>query len=336
MLYWPGTADTGAKNEMRNKWGWLIFLLAVLAIFPALGEDNAALAPYPLPENMTRALPRLEESGFLAPGEAPYTYASREEGLWLYIDETLRVEIHRMADAGIPLVWFESYVSCRGEEALQTYQAGSGKSESHFKMPDQLAREAGFVFATSDDFYGYRVLNQYKLGTLIRDGVVISDQQSPYSDQRFPAMDILAVYPDGRLKTYLSDGVTAGELLAEGVETAFCFGPVLVRDGEIDPRVEKGGIYTDLEPRHALGMIAPGRYVFLTALGRRSDSRGTGLRWMARKMRDLGAVEAFNLDGGNSLSLIFQGEIINRAPGNTNNRPITSLIGFGQMENAAK
>lgn len=300
-----------------------------LGIAPAWGEELPALSPYALPAAISDAL-SLDANGFLAAGEAPYTYASREEGLWLYIDEALRIEIHRMADNRIPLVWFESYVSCQGEAALETYQAGSGRSESHFKMPDQLAREAGFIFATSDDFYGYRVLNQYKLGTLIRDGVILSDQQSPYSDQRFPAMDILAVYPDGSLKTYFSDGTTAQALVEEGVETAFCFGPVLVREGKIDPRVEKGGIYADLEPRHAIGMIAPRRYVFLTALGRRSDSQGTGLRWMARKLQALGAEEAFNLDGGNSLSLVFMGEIINRAPGNTNNRPITSLIGFGK------
>ena len=57
-----------------------------------------------------------------------------------------------------------------------------------------------------------------------------------------------------------------------------------------------------------------------------------GLKWMAEKMQELGVQEAFNLDGGNSLSLIFMGDIINRAPGNTNNRPITSVLGFGTME----
>ena len=310
----------------------LCLALLIVTVFPALGEETPALTPYELPAAIQAAL-RVDESGFLAPGEAPYTYASRDEGLWLYVTQDLRIEIHRKADTKKPLVWFESYVSCRGEEALKTYMTGSGKSESHFKSPDVVAREAGFVFATSDDFFGYRVLNNYNVGTIVRNGVIQSDKQVAPNPERFPAMDILAIQPDGSLKTYPSNGATAQGLLNEGIQDVFCFGPILVHEGEIDARVKKNsGSYGDLEPRHAIGSIAPNRYLFLNTLGRRTDSKGAGLKWMAEKMQELGVQEAFNLDGGNSLSLVFMGDIINRAPGNTNNRPITSVLGFGTME----
>lgn len=315
----------------------LALILCAALLFSALpvfapAEELPALAPYELPEKILSAL-SLDAEGFLTAGSDPYVYASREEGLWLYVTENLRIQIHRMENPRKPLVWFESYVSCRGEEALKTYMTGSGKSESHFKSPDAVAREAGFVFATSDDFFGYRVLNNYNVGTIVRNGVVQSDKQVAPNPERFPAMDILAIQPDGSLKTYPSNGATAQGLLNEGIQDVFCFGPILVHEGEIDARVKKNsGSYGDLEPRHAIGSIAPKRYLFLTTLGRRTDSKGTGLKWMAEKMQELGVQEAFNLDGGNSLSLIFMGDIINRAPGNTNNRPITSVLGFGTME----
>jgi len=72
--------------------------------------------------------------------------------------------------------------------------------------------------------------------------------------------------------------------------------------------------------------------VFVSVLGRRSTSEGVKLKWVADKMVELGCEEAFNLDGGNTLTLVFMGDIINRAVNSTNNRTLTSLIGFGRVE----
>jgi len=226
----------------------------------------------------------------------------------------------------------ETYVTCRGDEKLQTYVGGTGKSESHFKMPKELAKESGFIFATSDDFYGFRVLNNFRVGSVVRNGEVLHNQQAPYSNERFPVLDLMAIFPGGEMKTYYSDETTAEELKAQGAEQVFCFGPVLIRDGVMDERVQNPQNYADLEPRHAIGMLSPNHYVFVSVLGRRSTSEGVKLKWVADKMVELGCEEAFNLDGGNTLTLVFMGDIINRAVNSTNNRTLTSLIGFGRVE----
>lgn len=294
---------------------------------PAAKEEKSAPAPRP----MTGApqLPETDEEGFMLPGAEPYVYASRETGHWYYITQNLRIEIHKYSNPSIPLEWFESYVSCRGDEKLQTYVGGSGKAESHFKVPKDLAKEAGFVFATSDDFYGFRVLNNYRVGSVMRNGEVLHNQQAPYSSERFPVLDVMAIFPGGEMKTYYSDETTAEALKAQGAEQVFCFGPVLIRDGVMDERVQNPRNYADLEPRHAIGMLSPNHYVLVSVLGRRSTSEGVKLKWVADKMMELGCREAFNLDGGNTLTLVFMGDVINRAPTNTNNRTLTSLIGFG-------
>ena len=74
-------------------------------------------------------------------------------------------------------------------------------------------------------------------------------------------------------------------------------------------------------------MIEPYHYVVLTVKGRADDSKGTYLPWLADRMLSLGAVEAMNLDGGGTVSLVFNGKMLNK--GTKNLRNVTSMIGFG-------
>ena len=53
-------------------------------------------------------------------------------------------------------------------------------------------------------------------------------------------------------------------------------------------------------PRTGLGVTADGRVLMVTVDGRRKKSKGVTLGEMGQLMRSLGAVHAFNLDGGGS------------------------------------
>ena len=61
------------------------------------------------------------------------------------------------------------------------------------------------------------------------------------------------------------------------------------------------------EPRMAIGQIAPLDYVLVLAEGRSKDSRGVNHEELAGFMFDLGCMQAFNLDGGNSATMVFNG-----------------------------
>ncbi|MBQ8137335.1 MAG: phosphodiester glycosidase family protein, partial [Clostridia bacterium] len=78
------------------------------------------------------------------------------------------------------------------------------------------------------------------------------------------------------------------------------------------------------------GMIEPWHYVILTAKGRSDDSKGIYLDWLADRMLYLGATEAMNLDGGGTVSLIFNGKMLNKTTKNL--RSVTSIITFGQID----
>ena len=80
----------------------------------------------------------------------------------------------------------------------------------------------------------------------------------------------------------------------------------------------------------AMGMTADGTILMVDVLGRRRDAVGVTFPWLAERMKALGAVEALNLDGGNTTCMIFMGNIINR-PVNTKKseiRTLTSMVGL--------
>jgi len=61
------------------------------------------------------------------------------------------------------------------------------------------------------------------------------------------------------------------------------------------------------EPRMAIGQIGPLSYVLVLAEGRSKDSKGVSHEELANFMFDLGCMQAFNLDGGNSATMVFNG-----------------------------
>jgi exopolysaccharide biosynthesis protein len=88
--------------------------------------------------------------------------------------------------------------------------------------------------------------------------------------------------------------------------------PWLVRDGQprtADDDASCANLCASTHPRTAIGLDASGRHlIVLLAAGRRGDVKGLTLAQTAQLMRELGAVQAFNLDGGGSSTLLVGGE----------------------------
>lgn len=88
--------------------------------------------------------------------------------------------------------------------------------------------------------------------------------------------------------------------------------PWLVRDGHArtaDDDASCAYLCAQTHPRTAVGLDASGRQlIVLLAAGRRGDVKGLTLAQTAALMRELGAQQAFNLDGGGSSTLLIAGE----------------------------
>jgi hypothetical protein len=80
-------------------------------------------------------------------------------------------------------------------------------------------------------------------------------------------------------------------------------------------------------PRTAVGVRQDGRILFVTIDGRRSDvSVGATIDELRGVMRALGAVDALNLDGGGSTTLVVDGEIKNTPSDETGARPVADAV----------
>ncbi|MBQ4552401.1 MAG: phosphodiester glycosidase family protein [Clostridia bacterium] len=284
-----------------------------------------------LPEE-TVQLPALNAEGFLADDSAaPFIHSDRNDGHWYYISRNLYIEIIRKYTPRQNITWFETEIRCTPESMPQSLLAQGAKEPGHnFLSPKVIAEQYDAIFAISDDFYGHRWYNKGTQGVIIRNGEIKSEKTLPANNKKWPYLEIIALFDDGSMKVFESDEHTAEEYLAMGVTDTYAFGPILVRDGVIDPSLYDKTIvrYTDDEPRMAMGCIAPYHYIIVSAKGRTNDSDGVTMSWLAERMKALGCENALNLDGGNTVALYFMGDVLNKVVNSTSYRDISSMIGF--------
>lgn len=114
------------------------------------------------------------------------------------------------------------------------------------------------------------------------------------------------------------------------VEQAVGGGPWLVRDGQvaIDSEAEgfpKGEFVDQRHPRTALGVMQDGKLLLITVDGRQESSSGVSLTELAGIMKRYGAVNAINLDGGGSTTMVVGGGVIN-TPSDGRERPVADAL----------
>lgn len=80
-------------------------------------------------------------------------------------------------------------------------------------------------------------------------------------------------------------------------------------------------------PRTALGILPDGRVLLLVVDGRRpTHSLGMTLVELAMALRALGAVDAMNLDGGGSSTMVVGGRLVNLPSDETGERPVADAL----------
>lgn len=183
-----------------------------------------------------------------------------------------------------------------------------------------IAEDNDALFAINGDYYGFR-----DTGIVIRNGVVYRDE---------PARTGLAFYTDGRVEVYDETATTADELLADGAWNTLSFGPAVVEDGAVVAGIDDVEVDTNFgnhsiqgaQPRTAVGVIDENHLVFVVVDGRATGySRGVTMTELADIMIGLGATTAYNLDGGGSSTMYYDGEVVNQ-PSNGGERGTSDIL----------
>ncbi len=185
-------------------------------------------------------------------------------------------------------------------EYLKTAFTKSAYGKNVTEKTSSIADRVGAILAINGDYYGAQ-----ETGYVIRNGVLYRSTGSSDNED-------LVIYSDGSFEIISEGDVTAEELLASGAVQVLSFGPALVESGEISVTVdEEVGKAKTSNPRTAIGIISDLHYVFVVADGRTGESAGLSLYELAEFMQSLGVEAAYNLDGGGSSTMVFNGEVIN-------------------------
>lgn len=106
--------------------------------------------------------------------------------------------------------------------------------------------------------------------------------------------------------------------------------PQLIRNGrvEITSEAEKilPAFVSDLHPRTAIAKLKSGHLLLVTVDGRQTASIGMSLNMLAELLVEFGAVEAINLDGGGSTTMVIRNKLVNKPSDATGERPVSDAI----------
>jgi exopolysaccharide biosynthesis protein len=203
--------------------------------------------------------------------------------------------------------------------ALRSAFAQDEFGENITETTSDIAEDNDALFAINGDYYGFR-----DTGIVIRNGVVYRDEG---------AREGLAFYLDGTVEVYDETTTDAASLLADGAWNTLSFGPALLEDGEVIDGIESVEVDTNIgnysiqgdQPRTAVGVIDDNHLVFVVVDGRSESSDGMTLTELAELMQSLGATTAYNLDGGGSSTMYYDGEVINE-PSNGGERGTSDIL----------
>jgi exopolysaccharide biosynthesis protein len=204
---------------------------------------------------------------------------------------------------------------------LKTALAKSAYGKNVTETTSEMAESNNAVLAINGDYYGAQ-----EKGYVLRNGVL-------YRNTAEKGQEDLVIYEDGSFEIIVEDEITAEELLEKGAVQILSFGPALITDGKVSvTENDEVGRAMASNPRTAIGIIDDLHYVFVVSDGRTDESQGLTLYQLSQFMESLGADTAYNLDGGGSSSMVFQGVLVNN-PTTTGNsikeRSVSDIVYIG-------
>ncbi len=204
---------------------------------------------------------------------------------------------------------------------LKTAFAQSAYGKNVTEKTSEIAENVNAILAINGDYYGAQ-----ERGYVIRNGVL-------YRSTAKSGNEDLVIYADGSFEIISEDDITAEELLEKGAQNVLAFGPTLVENGSVSvTEGEEVGKAMASNPRTAIGIIDENHYVFVVADGRTSENEGLSLYELAEFMESLGVQTAYNLDGGGSSTMYFNGEVVNQPTTNGHSieeRRVSDIVYIG-------
>ena len=267
---------------------------------------------------------------------APVAGALAEDGM-SYHDDSLSVYIETEYHNNTKVYFVYVYIT--DPTQLRTVVAGQPKSKTTRKA-SLMAEENNAVLAVNGDFYSF---NQKSPGIIYRNGERIRVNPKPDYDQLFidDKGDLTPIsWPtDKKDFTTYAEEVFEHYTQEHTLINAFCFGPALIIDGvvqEFDYHKKVSCGYPTPDQRLVFCQLSELSYMLVACECWKQGDGQTGLSIpeMTELCAAKGAVQAYNLDGGNSLSILLCGQRINgynEVDSHVKEREIKDIIYFATL-----
>ena len=347
---------------MKNSKAFRLFLrlstlMLMLSLLPvcALGESSTgtpettvedtypwALGDYLLPIDFTPGA---------VPNEKGYSSSKDASGneVLSYEDSTIRVTISQVPY--LKTVVYVADIVITDPSQLRTAAMDQGDFAKKGRAKEEqkgFIRQAGRMNAViainGDSSYADE---KRKFGIIFRQGVHVDTDYrlDPKGEHR---MDLLLIDENGDFHGIHS--AQAGDLddpsvyKGKKIFNIFAFGPILVENGEAltdfqgaDTNQKKlGGTWMNMasqeaRTRMAIGQVGPLHYKLFTSVGNYNHHTGLTLVELAAFIASQDVQIAYNLDGGDSARMIFNGKQVNPKTGDP--RALWDMIYFASAEN---
>lgn len=255
-------------------------------------------------------------------GPAPYepVRSCYSDDRTRYEDESIQVSIEQQVAFGTNI--YIARVKLTDPSQLRTATAGKPKSKV-VRTVGSMAAENNAVFAINGDFFSY-----HNAGVIVRNGEVV--RESPALNR-----DTLWIDKNGDFHYLTHTTRKNWEEIRDRVVHSFSFGPVLMMDGEVlsfNYREKVSCGYPTKAQRMAIGQTGPLEYIVVATEGPEQDKRaGLSIPELVEVLQSLGVTNAYNMDGGSSVTLVMGDTRIN-AP-ESKDRKVSDIIYFATLVN---
>ena len=238
----------------------------------------------------------------------------------LYEDDNIKIEIKEYYENSTKI--YVADVKVKNISYLKTAFAKNTYGKNITDKTSSIAKSLNAILAINGDYYGVQTS-----GYVLKNGQI-------YRNTAKNNQEDLVIYEDGSFKIINESEESLENLKQNGAKEVLSFGPALVKSGEISVSTSSEvGKAMASNPRTAIGIVTENHYVFVVSDGRTSESKGLSLYQLANFMKEKLNVEtAYNLDGGGSSTMYFNGEIVNNPTTNGNKiseRSVSDIVYIG-------
>lgn len=206
-----------------------------------------------------------------------------------------------LGEADTQITYYVADIYIASIENFRTYTAhGEMRVYGRQDLRDMLWATNPIIAISGDS------LTYQKSGFTMRNKEIYFDDHNRNS--------ICVLYEDGSMEVHEGGAYDIDQIKEAGALQVWSFGPNLLdENGKAMEEYQVSSALQGVHPRSAIGYYEPGHYCFVIVDGRLwHHSVGMTVAELAAVFEDLGCSLAYNLDGGGTAVMAFQGEMYNR------------------------